>query len=162
MGRHRRRLISAFTSASLARTRFESVFRRIQNRPRLEVAQICVNPAPGLGRDLISVLRPDAGRGQAGYGEQREVWRIQARPSLIGAVGCPVISRAAWAWLAGPPGPGLPGRLGLACRAAGEAHLKVSGSAVTPPGEGSRAAAPGRAVFWIVAGRYRLCLATSC
>ncbi len=44
MGRHRRRLVSAFTSASLARARFESVFRRIQNRPLLEVAQMCVNP----------------------------------------------------------------------------------------------------------------------
>ena len=32
-GRHARRLISAFTSASLARTRFESVFRLTQNRP---------------------------------------------------------------------------------------------------------------------------------
>jgi hypothetical protein len=48
------------------------------------------------------------------------------------------------------------------CRAAGEAHLIVSGSAVTPADEGSRAAAPGRAVFWILAGRYRLCLTTSC
>jgi hypothetical protein len=48
------------------------------------------------------------------------------------------------------------------CRAAGEAHLTVSGSAVTPPDEGSRATAPGRAVCWILAGRYRLCLTTSC
>jgi hypothetical protein len=48
------------------------------------------------------------------------------------------------------------------CRTAGEAHLTVSGSAVIPPDEGSRAAAPGRAVFWILAGRYRLCLTTSC
>ena len=47
------------------------------------------------------------------------------------------------------------------CRAAGEAHLTVSGSAVTSPDEGSRATAPGRAVFWILAGRYRLCLTTS-
>jgi pimeloyl-ACP methyl ester carboxylesterase len=31
-----------------------------------------------------------------------------------------------------------------------------------PPDEGSRARAPGRAVFWILAGRYRLCLTTSC
>jgi hypothetical protein len=46
------------------------------------------------------------------------VWRIQARPSWIDAVGCPVSSRVAWAWL---------------CRAAGEAHLIVSGPAVTPP-----------------------------
>jgi hypothetical protein len=47
-------------------------------------------------------------------------------------------------------------------RAAGEAHLTVSGSAVTPPDERSRATAPGRAVFWILAGRYRPCLTTSC
>jgi hypothetical protein len=67
------------------------------------------------------------------------VWRIQARPSWIDAVGCPVSSRAA-----------------------GEAHLRVSGSAVTPPDEGSRATAPGRAVFWILAGRSRRCLTTSC
>jgi hypothetical protein len=33
---------------------------------------------------------------------------------------------------------------------------------VTPPDEGSGATAPGRAVFWILAGRYRLCLTTSC
>ena len=55
-----------------------------------------------------------------------------------------------------------PGHLGLACRIAGEAHLRVSGSAVTPPDQGSRATAPGQAVFWILAGRYRLCLTTSC
>jgi hypothetical protein len=47
MGRHRRRLISAFTSASLARARFESVFRLTQNRPLLEVAQIPRRPGPG-------------------------------------------------------------------------------------------------------------------
>ena len=70
--------------------------------------------------------------------------------------------------------PGLPVAAGIAggqrclatwaglCRAAGEAHLIVSGSAVTPPDEGSRTTAPGRAVFWILAGRYRLCLTTSC
>ena len=55
----------------------------------------------------------------------------------------------------------VPGGAGL-CRTAGEAHLTVSGSAVIPPDEGSRAAVPGRAVFWILAGRYRLCLTTSC
>jgi hypothetical protein len=43
-GRHRRRLSSAFTSASLARARFEPVLRLTQNRPLLEVAQMCVNP----------------------------------------------------------------------------------------------------------------------
>src|ERR1700683_3564686 len=62
----------------------------------------------------------------------------------------PLAGRGAW-----PPGPGFAG-------AAGEAHLTVSGSAVTRPDERSRATAPGRAVFWILAGRYRLCLTTSC
>lgn len=51
-----------------------------------------------------------------------------------------------------------PGHLGLACRIAGEAHLRVSGSAVTR----RITTAPGQAVFWILAGRYRLCLTTSC
>ena len=32
------------TIFSLARIRLESVLRRTQNRPRLEVAQMCVNP----------------------------------------------------------------------------------------------------------------------
>ena len=86
-------------------------------------------------------------RGKRGTASSVRVWRIRARPSWIDAVGCPVSSRAAWARL---------------CRAAGEAHLTVSGYAVTRPDEGFRATAPGRAVFWILAGRYRLCLTTSC
>jgi hypothetical protein len=42
------------------------------------------------------------------------------------------------------------------------ADLTVFGSAVTPPDQGLPGTAPGRAVFWILAGRCRLCLTTSC
>jgi hypothetical protein len=42
--RCRRRMIWSLTCFSLARIRFESVFRRIQNRPLRAVAQICVIP----------------------------------------------------------------------------------------------------------------------
>lgn len=38
----------------------------------------------------------------------------------------------------------VPGHLAGLCRTAGEAHLTVSGSAVPPPDESSRATAPGR------------------
>jgi hypothetical protein len=37
-------MISVFTCFSLARSRFLSVTRCTQNRPRLVVAQMCVNP----------------------------------------------------------------------------------------------------------------------
>ena len=37
----------------------------------------------------------------------------------------------------------MPDLAGRGCQTAGEAHLTVSGSAVIPPDEGSRAAAPG-------------------
>ena len=37
-------MISVFTCFSFARSRFLSVTRRTQNRPRLETAQMCVNP----------------------------------------------------------------------------------------------------------------------
>jgi len=37
-------MISVFTCFSFARSRFLSVTRRTQNRPRLVTAQMCVNP----------------------------------------------------------------------------------------------------------------------
>lgn len=46
--------------------------------------------------------------------------------------------------------------------ATGEAHLRVSGSATTRRIRSSQATAFGRAVFRVLAGRYQLCLTTSC
>ena len=90
MGRHRRRLSSAFTSASLARARLESVFRLTQNRPLFEVAQMCVNPRnvnvsgfpsprpPGPGRRAARTRPAGSYRG-AGPARTGRTWR-PARP----------------------------------------------------------------------------------
>ena len=56
----------------------------------------------------------------------------------------------------------VPGHLGRALPGRRRGTLDSVRIRDDPAVWGSRARAPGRAVFWILAGRYRLCLTTSC